>query len=476
MRVTKIQWIAVGFALAALAVFAMLVLTQRAALQSDPNGVRDSKDYDRVLGPSRKPPSDHDPFELLSKRATEQSLEISYFSADSGQYDSADYTVEQVGEDQRFSTDAGRLALEGMALILPEAGFEKNSRREPERFFHPDLAPYSPDEVETKFRKRWERQISVDSLFPTVRFLFSTPDASEFLLQEAVLFDARTHRLLGNRHSSQGGADSPLAIDMELAAWHSGPVDLVVTAAFGPVEQHLLPAEEGAVVRFGRLEVKLLAVGEGVQNGWSSSSNQGTNSILINFEHNPIEEQVTCVFATYPGAGWFPISFDLLNADGEVARNAGSGRTGAILLVSARQSRDSLAAIRINHYPTVRRLVFRIPEIPGMPEQNRGVDNLFDVVIPYSQVRAEFEFRELISKTVQMPIRTGGITGFPAGYFPKTFVNTTAREVLNEYLAALPEKRLARIDSETGSIELEAPLAVRLLERLRQLTRRFIRL
>ena len=37
-----------------------------------------------------------------------------------------------------------------------------------------------------------------------------------------------------------------------------------------------------------------------------------------------------------------------------------------------------------------------------------------------------------------MPMRTGIAAGFPAGYFPKTLQNTTAREVLNEYLAALP--------------------------------------
>ena len=48
-----------------------------------------------------------------------------------------------------------------------------------------------------------------------------------------------------------------------------------------------------------------------------------------------------------------------------------------------RGKKSEFGEIQIKYYPHIKKLVFRLPELPGLPERNRNLQNLFDAFIPF---------------------------------------------------------------------------------------------
>lgn len=469
------HWILIP-GLGALAAAALLVaaLSREGVLHSDPAALRESNDYDRMLGPANTlkaiKPSVFDSFELSTN---ETSLELTYQRSDSASYDFAKYTVHHVSADHRFAVPEGSILLDGIGVAYMESSGDANrgSVSVPARFFHPDSQLFSEQEVEKRLPKEWDRNNHISKPFPAATFLFSVQGLKERKVLEAALFDARTHKRLSSGYSFDSANKSSMQLKLGMRMWHTGPVELVITLALGEVEEFRIRPEVGETIDVGKGKLRLVGIGDGIERQWNSTSNGMTNSMSIEFSQDSDGRGVTFVFVLFPGAAWIPVDLEFLDESGEPFRTAGSGRSGEVLLASVRAEREEVARIRIKHYPTVQRLVFHLPEIPGLPAGNRAVENLFDVIIPFARVSAEYEFRNLISDTVQMPIRPYISPNMPAGYFPRTFTNTTARSLLDEYLEYMPDHRLLRIDEEKNTIVLEPPFAVRLLRRIQQLLR-----
>ena len=122
---------------------------------------------------------------------------------------------------------------------------------------------------------------------------------------------------------------------------------------------------------------------------------------------------------------------------------------------------EDIKEIRLLHYPNLHRLTFTIPELPGLPEQNRHVANLFDVHIPYMRFRYEYSFQSGVAQLLQMQNHSIPLT-FTNNYFPTFRTNTTTRALFREMASMLsdPEKRIV-VNPESNTIEAKRhPLAV----------------
>ncbi len=247
--------------------------------------------------------------------------------------------------------------------------------------------------------------------------------------------------------------------------WHAGPVELVVDLATSPVERIEIPPEEGAVIRQPSWELHLAAVVEGDSNGASSGSS-GTNSyveILSNQSEEKNRKETTFLFLGDPWAYHLPLDLEVFGKDGKKLSNAGGGSSSRNLTKSIRGSLDEVDHLRATVYKDVRRIVFEIPDIHGLPAKNNDLSNLFDARVPYLRIKTKWQFRETIEGLTQLHFG-GRVPTFnpPTGYFPAEFHDVTAVELLDEYLAYGPKPQAVAIDEEKRRFLLEPPLLERL--------------
>ena len=102
----------------------------------------------------------------------------------------------------------------------------------------------------------------------------------------------------------------------------------------------------------------------------------------------------------------------------------------------------------IPHYSNV---LFTLPRIPGIPPENEGLEDLFDVRIPFAEISSSKEFHWMICSASQTRFHdVRGERGeadlpqtqFPRGYFPRSFVDVTVRELLDEYQEHMVSRRV----------------------------------
>jgi hypothetical protein len=193
-----------------------------------------------------------------------------------------------------------------------------------------------------------------------------------------------------------------------------------------------------------------------------------TNTMRFSRLRDPLHIATTFVFAHNPPASSLPFDFIGLGPKDKVLPGGGGGSSGNLFVMQVQAPRESVQKARLKFFPAVKQLVFHLPEIPGLPTENRGVQNLFKVRIPYVRVNGEYELREIIESTVQL--RFGPSVAFnpPPGYFPHVFTNQTAENLLAENLQYLPDRRHVKVNMATEEILLEEPFARELIKVLRK--------
>jgi len=332
------------------------------------------------------------------------------------------------------------------------------------RHFDPATGEEFAEEAARQRLPRHERDIRYRGVFPTVKFFFTYDPEEELKIIGYSLFDARTRASLSSGYS-WGDQEGVAYVEMEVKKWHAGPVELVVDLATSPVERIEIPPEEGAVIRQPSWELHLAAVVEGDNNG-SSSGSRGTNSyveVRLNQSDRKDRKETTFVFLGDPWAHHLPLDLEAFGKDGRKLNNAGGSSSSRNLTKSIRASLDEVDHLRATVYKDVRRIVFELPGIHGLPAKNDEVSNLFDVRVPYLRIKTEWQFREAIEGLTQL--RFGGrvpVFNPPPGYFPAEFHDVTAVELLDEYLAYGPKPQAVAIDEEKRRFVLEPPLLERL--------------
>ncbi len=245
------------------------------------------------------------------------------------------------------------------------------------------------------------------------------------------------------------------------------PLELLVDYAFPPCEVREIEAKPGETASFPAFDVRYL--GMLTAGSWSermrigsmadSTMYQSSEIVKTPLGEGSITMNIFC-FGVVPQAHTSTLSIDALNGEGTVI---GVGEEpncnyGGLATMSITGPLPAPSRFRIRQRTKLIRFVFELPELPGLPEQNRGVTDLLDVVVPYARFESEFDLPTALRYLTQMSIDTadGSYTAAPPDAFPREVENVTVRALLYDYAKQQGPYRVYT-DPEKESIIIETP-------------------
>lgn len=324
--------------------------------------------------------------------------------------------------------DGTRLTLEAIALLLPSdvrEGDERTySKGRPEWVDPGSGQPYVGDPG----APWWQKERSLPRDQPRLQIHVKKEGEVPLCWHAPRIFDERT-RVSLNSVSSYSEAETDGDFWAGLHTWHQTSVEISVPFAYGPVEERVLEMRQGATVEFGpaaRVEVLRLIPGRISSSEWGGGSDR-----FRSFFHRPTDETSTnpersaILFVWPPPAA---VMIETLTPDGK-----GDGLLhGNDGVANLNQSGEKTTAteVRLRHYPRLGRAVFRLPELPRLPE----VDNLFATPIPKLRIDHENEWLAHVADAVEArQIHSGAGTPLPNSLFPMEVEDTTPGKLLAEY-------------------------------------------
>lgn len=274
------------------------------------------------------------------------------------------------------------------------------------------------------------------SPWPAVQVIFQYHGIEHLMFQSIKIFDGRTHESLATGYSSSG-RESSHRFNTHIPLWHRTPVDLVIDISYGPVKTFEFAPRAGEGFAEGSFQCRLLAVLEGVDTSTNSNSSRG-NMMIHEFRKAPQEKAgLTFFFACLPSASQMPVTFEFLDKNGNKLSTQGSSTTGYAHSIMSKQSLDKISLIRA-HYRTQRqRIVIHLPYIPGLPEENNMVKNLFDVYVPHVMLHDPDQVEQFLRRTLQLSrsrsIGRAASNSINSNAFPMEFKRATIREIAKCY-------------------------------------------
>jgi hypothetical protein len=169
-----------------------------------------------------------------------------------------------------------------------------------------------------------------------------------------------------------------------------------------------------------------------------------------------------------------PVTFEFLDADGNVLSTGGSSTSGPIYDISMNHALEEVARVRACYRTQRRRVLIHLPYIPGLPEENNAIDDLFDLHIPYVRLHDAGQAGMFLARTLQLQSssRTGPVppNSINSIRFPLEFSDTTVREIARLYAEGGDLK--VDIENEQLRLEYPVPLGTRLKRFLQRMFRR----
>ncbi len=275
------------------------------------------------------------------------------------------------------------------------------------------------------------------SPWPAVQIVFNFPQTEDLMFHGIKIFESRTHKSLTTGYGSST-SHGFIRFNTHLPIWHRTPVDIVFDVSYGPVKTFEFAPRPGEGFDEGSFQCRLLAAFETVDPGRHSTSSRD-NITTIQFPKASPEEKtgLTLFFACRPTAGKMPVTFEFLDKDGNKISTRGSSTSGHAHSIAFRQPLEEIALIRARYRTRRYRIVMNLPYIPGLPEENNAISNLFDVRIPYVRLHDPGQLQQFLRQTLLLGrTRTTGTA--PAASinsfaFPMDFNDVTLRDIARCY-------------------------------------------
>jgi hypothetical protein len=441
-----------------IAVLAMALLAQhtQARLHSSPAVVRTNTAYAEAHAPAvKRQPIAPDFFERIEVAESESEIKINIPEVRAAGPSSPLYEPlleHQAEESQtvRIGNGSVRLAFVGMAIAPPHLG---RGVEVPLKLFKPDLQLATEQDAAGLLPSFDQKTWVHGPGWPVARFFLVHSNTAPLKAAGLRVFDARTRwRLSGSGSSIAQLSDRPLSwFETEVQAWHQTPLELVVTFIGGAVEEFRLPLAAGQEWRHDGCHVRVIALDELGNNSFGTMGDGQTNYHTVRLGAHPAyDNRPRCTVILHSNLQG---EIDFVRADGKIADSGGRNSSGGLLVFNPVARLEDLKELRIRYFPQTHRITFKLPELPGLPEANRGIENLFEVRVPWLHFRYEYAFQQTLGQLVQMERMHLPLT-YPNGYFPTLRSNTTPRELLIEMAGMLsnPEHHLVA-DPEKNVIE-----------------------
>ncbi len=436
---------------------------------SDPHALRKSPAYEKalLLKPSLPPiPATFGKGVVVQR--TNDTLEFD-LPGTRAQWDLIyNFEVLQVPASGAIELGSGSLALRLIGVAWPEKPILTNWVMEvnlPAKWFHVDMSQASAEEAKKTADDASAAQLGFRGLFPTAEFVFTRTNLPEMKFMSAAVFNAETHQELtvAGGYASSTSANT-LWFRSTVDLWHQAPLEIVLSIALGPAETFILKPEQGSECRLPMGQIYLAAIVEGQATSWGVMNYSGTNS-HANIGLDTSINETTFIMACWPSAASLPIDLEFRGIDGKKLEGGSSGSSAELQLGFIRGNKSEVGEIQIKYYPHIKKLVWRLPELPGLPEQNRNLQNLFDAFIPYLRMGDAATYNWTLGKLVGMDVVP--TFGPLSAYAPVVHTNITPNDLLKHFDSAKPQGEEVYVDSKNQRIEYRPPLIIQLWEKLK---------
>lgn len=369
---------------------------------------------------------------------------------------------------EKLEMDGGAFGLKAIGIALRDPQHKDDDLTE-YRIFDSSLTELSQEQISDLSRqKRWDN--SVWHSYPggsALRFIVEHREWPGVSIKAWNLFDARTRRRSSGGGSWSSSEDSA-QYNTSLPMWHSGPVDLVVDVAYGEPAVFEFPPEPGQGFTHGDLDCRLVAVVKNAGSFSSMETNKGQMHLKMRVApagEDPSSRRTGYVFLCQPTPAYLPVDFEFLDSEGNTLSTGGSSYHWYFKQIYANHPRERVVRIRAKCATHVRRVVIHLPSLPGLPEANRSVTNLFDVRIPFVRFKDADEIQNFLRGSLQMETSVIGsrpARATPRVIFPAEFTDASIRDIARFYAKA--EGGYLRMDKANNRLCLVHPVSP--LERL----------
>ncbi|MEJ2648447.1 MAG: hypothetical protein P8016_08595 [Sedimentisphaerales bacterium] len=309
--------------------------------------------------------------------------------------------------------------------------------------------------------------------YPYVQFRFGYKNTDDIKVQSIQVFDRNTRKVLNNGYGTSL-EKKYCNFESEVQLWYKTPIDLVIELSVGPSKTYDFLPKPGEGFKEGDFECRLIDVFEGITSGYRSYSST-VNMRTYKFPKAASgDAAIGFFFACYPAAWHMPVQFEFLDANGQRLSRYGGGSTGSYVHseIFRHHSLEDVALIRAKYLTKRYCVIVHLPYIPGLPEKNKTIDNLFDVYIPYAKFDNSGMLEQFLRKTLQLgncstsgPIPSNSIKNIQ---FPLEFKNATVRDIAKIYAKG----GTLKVDIENDRLVLEYPLP--LSARVKQFLQRIL--
>jgi hypothetical protein len=442
-------------------------------LYSNPSAVRTNDIYLRAHAAAEKLPEMPPNFfsSIVVQHTSTNQIDIFAPGSYAPEVEYEPLETHQVSPSQTVQLGAGTIRLAyvatAYAAIRTNIDWSTSLRA---NYYTPDLRPVPEEEAKTVFHV-YDRNLQFYGDFPAASFYFASSNISDFKPFNFTAFDARTHHPLTQGHSSSLRTNL-FWFSPTIRLWHQTPIELVVTVATGPAEEFTAEPRPGAELSYPGGVIRVLAVSDVEFGGTSSRGDGRTNHITLKggpgfTGPGDPRPRSSFLFYAWPNSR-LRGEIQFYGPEGKKLQTYGGGTSGGLIHSRVFGRPEDVKEIRFRHYPNVHRLIFTIPELPGLPEENRNLANLFDVHVPSMHFQYEYHFQDNIPQLVQMSYSSLPLT-FSNAFFPIIRTNTTARALFQELATMLSNREHQLVaDPEENRIEARPNPLYALIQKLRK--------
>jgi hypothetical protein len=369
--------------------------------------------------------------------------------------------VAELAPDETLDIDGGTLKFAGTGIAYYDANESINMDA---NFHFYDEKFQKMSDARIKELGIWNVTESKSSFtynpFPAVQFIIQHEGIEDAMFYSIEVLDGRTHNSIGTGGGSYGGQNS-FRSNTHVTLWHRAPVDAVVEVAYGPSKMYEFAPKAGEGFKDENFECRLLHIFEGVDAHTSSSESNGVTVTEIIHKDMRGEPASCFFFVCQPQANMMPVTFEFLDKDGMPLKMQGGSTSSVTQRINITEPLDKVALIRARYRTKRQRIIMHLPYIPGLPEQNNDIKNLFDVYIPYTSFDSYYRVSWFLSKTLQLSnAPVSGNTPQNSFYnftYPIDFSDVTVRDIATFYSTG----GTLYIDEKNDLLKLEYPVPLR---------------
>jgi hypothetical protein len=422
---------------------------------SSPTAIRENSIYLRTHDDGTNlPPFDGAVFKSVAIERVADELTVKYgTSQELGRtlYGAITHHKAKGVEPIQIAAGSMRLAYVGVVPKLPPGVEMARDLVLPPQYFTPDLNPAHTNDPILQLQPH--RQPLSATRLPSARFIFVCSNLTDFVTWQFHAFDARTHYPLCNWDYQATPFRETIQFNTPLKLWHQTPIELVVTLAMGPTQIYSMAAVEGSELKLPIGGIKLLAISDGRFGDIKPGPPEPGTVTFTKNAHDPNDPRdFSLVFYCSPPVGSAAWEFEFYDNEGKQMDGWFKSGYGAVSIRAVNGLKENLKEIRVKYFPNLHRLSFTIPELPGLPEENRNITNLFDVHVPHIRTGSHLAMHQALRDLVQMEVKN---VPFDPRKKPlqSERTNTTSRAIFEEIDQGMPEHHHLHVDPERHVIQ-----------------------